>query len=161
MHSLTQLLSLHVRLAVVASAVLLTASGELLAQEGSEPLDEKIDRLIHELGDEKYSVRQRAQEELTELGFEAYEALSAATTHDDLEIATRAKYLLLLIQAQWSAENEPDEVRRWLAYYQSHSREVRLEVLNVLPRLPGGIGVPTLCRLVRFEKSKHWSKQAA
>jgi len=161
MYSLAQLISVQARLTLVAWAMLLTASGALLAQEGSEPLDKKIDRLIHELGDEKYSVRQRAQEELAELGFEAYEALSAAKTDDDLEIAARAKYLLLLIEAQWSAEYEPEEVRRWLGYYQSHSREVRLEVLNVLPRLPGGIGIPTLCRLVRFEKSTYWSKQAA
>jgi len=162
MHCLTQLFSLPVVLAVVTSIVLASAGGQLPAQgEESDPLAQKIDRLIEQLGDEEYSVRERAQKELAELGFDAYEALQAATTHEDLEIAARARYLLLLIPAQWSIENEPEEVRRWLTYYQSRSEEVRIEVLKVLARLPEGIGVPALCRLVRFEKSTPWSKLAA
>ncbi|MFH1922228.1 MAG: hypothetical protein ABIP48_20380 [Planctomycetota bacterium] len=157
-----QLFPLRIVVAVVASVLLASAPGRLTAQEGPEPLQERIDRLIEELGDAKYAVRERAQEELAELGYEAYDALQAATTHEDLEIATRAKYLLLLIPAQWSVENEPEEVRRYLAYYhQSPSPEMRSEVLSRLARLPGGVGVPALCRLVRFETSTLWSKHAA
>jgi len=129
-------------------------------EEGPQTLPEKIDRLIRELGHAKYSVREKAQQELANLGFEAYDALTAAAHHDDLEIATRAKYLLRLIPAQWSMEGEPEEVRRYLTYYQSEDQEVRIAVLKELARLPGGIGVPALCRLVRFEKSTLWSKHA-
>ena len=65
---------------------------------------EQIDKLIAQLGDKDYYVRQRAQEELARLGFEAFDALSAATTDDDLEIASRAKYLLRLMRVEWTAE---------------------------------------------------------
>ncbi len=146
---------------LAALAVLITASGGVLAGEQAESLDERIERLIEDLGHEKYTVRERAQQELAELGFEAYDALSAAANHEDLEIATRAKYLLLLIPAQWNIENEPPEVRRLLSYYQSEAWEVRSFVLNDLARLSQGTGVPALCRLVRFERSTQWSKRAA
>jgi len=66
----TQLFPLRVVRAVVASVVLVTVAGGLLAEEEPEPLPARIDRLIQELGDEKYSVRERAQKELAELGYE-------------------------------------------------------------------------------------------
>ncbi len=155
--------------AVTLAAVFLIVAADarrLPAQQQSEardeePLDERIDRLIEQLGDEDYTVRERAQKELAELGLEAYDALTAAAAHEDLEIAARARYLLLLIPARWSAENEPAEVRRYLTYYHSQSSEVRTQVLQVLGGLSNGIGVPALCRLVRFERSARWSKQAA
>jgi len=158
MHGFGRLLRYRVLLAVAALGVLDAASGQLLGQEAPEA---RIERLIEQLGDDKYSVRSRAEEELAELGFEAFDALSDAATHEDPEIAARAKYLLVLIQARWSAANEPAEVRRYLAYYQSHSRDTRTAVLKGLAQMSGGIGVPTLCRLVRFEKSTRWSKEAA
>lgn len=161
MHRLGRLLRYRVLLAVAALGVLAAASGQLLGQEAPEPPEAKIERLIEQLGDDKYSVRSRAEEELAELGFEAFDALSDAATHEDPEIAARAKYLLVLIQARWSAANEPAEVRRYLAYYQSHSRDTRTAVLKGLAQMSGWIGVPTLCRLVRFEKSPRWSKEAA
>ena len=146
--------------AVVAS-VLLGTPGALFAQEGQEPLQERIDRLIEQLGDVDYSIRQGAQDQLAELGFDAYDALEAATTHEDFEIAARARYLLQLIPAQWSAENEPDEVQKLLTYYQSYPGDIRTPILQELARMPGSVGIPALCRLVRFEKSTEWSKQAA
>ena len=152
---------LHIVLAVFAAAVLMISAGDLLAQEDPEPLEQRIDRLIEQLGDADYSVRERAQDELAQLGFDAYDALIAATNHEDLEIATRARYLLLLIPAQWNAENEPEQVRRYLEHYQSQPREVRLALLQRLARLSGGVGVAALCRLVRFEKATLWSKHAA
>jgi len=51
---------------------------------------ERIAKLIRQLGDKDYYVRQRAQEELARTGFEAFDALSTATTDEDLEIASRA-----------------------------------------------------------------------
>jgi Flp pilus assembly protein TadD len=146
---------------LAALAVLITASGGVLAGEQAESLERRIDRLIEELGHDKYTVRERAQQELAELGYDAYEALLAAAEHDDLEIATRAEYLLRIIAAQWSIENEPPLVRHHLAYYRSSSPERRVDALNDLARLSQGAGTAALCRLVRFEKSTEWSKQAA
>ncbi len=160
MRATSQLAPWFLLAALLVPAVLTSGPGPLAAEKEPETLPEKIDRLIQELGHEKYSVREKAQEELANLGFEAYDALTAAADHEDLEIATRARYLLRLIPAQWSIENEPEEVRRYLTYYQSQDREVRIAVLKELAGLPGGIGVPALCRLVRFEKSTLWSKHA-
>jgi tetratricopeptide (TPR) repeat protein len=147
--------------ALVTSVLLASARGPVLAGEEAESLQQRIDRLIEELGHEKYTVRERAQKALAELGYEAYDALRAAANHEDLEIATRANYLLLLIPAQWNVENEPPLVRDYLAYYQSHPPEQRLAALNDLARMSQGAGTAALCRLVRFEKSTEWSKQAA
>ena len=160
MRPTAQLAPWFILAALLVPTVLTSGPGALAAEKEPEGLPEKIDRLIQELGHPKYSVREKAQEELADLGFEAYDALTAAADHEDLEIATRAKYLLRLIPAQWSIENEPEEVRRYLTYYQSQDREVRIAVLKELAHLPGGIGVPALCRLVRFEKSTLWSRHA-
>src|SRR3972149_5782572 len=68
------------------------------AQTHEPSQQEQIAKLIDQLGDKDYFVRQRAQDELSRLGFEAFDALMAATTNDDLEIASRAKYLLRLMR---------------------------------------------------------------
>ncbi len=158
---------------LLAATVLATAPPRVAAGEPAESakppesasavesVDQRIARLIEELGHPKYAVRERAQQELAKLGFEAYDALSAATEHEDLEIATRAKYLLLAIPAQWNVMDEPEEVRQCLSFYKSGAAGSRVAWLRELARLPDGIGLPALCRLVRFEKSKRWSKQAA
>ena len=46
---------------------------------------ERVNKLVKQLGDKDYYVRQRAQEELARTGFAAFDALSAATTDEDLE----------------------------------------------------------------------------
>ena len=74
----------------------------------------QIDKLIEQLGDEDYYVRQRAQDELARLGFEAFDDLTAATTHEDLEIAARAKYLLRLMRVEWTVKSDPPEVQKLL-----------------------------------------------
>lgn len=163
MHRLLRLLPAHLVIALVTSAAVMTAAGREIAQEPSDSPDQRIDRLIEQLGDGSYFVRERAQAELAELGFDAYDALLAASTHDDLEIAARATYLLRLIAAQWSVEDEPEPVRRYLTYYRSQptSPEVRIWALQILAHLPDGMGIPAMGRLVRFEKSPAWSKHAA
>ena len=126
-----------------------------------ENLDQQIAKWIAQLGDADYFARQRAQTELAKIGAEAYDAVLDATTHDDLEIAARAKYLLRLIRVDWSVESDPQEVRRLLHDYELKELNQRRHQLALLADLPHKAGVPALCRLVRYEQSEELSKWAA
>lgn len=122
---------------------------------------ERIATLIKQLGDKEFFVRQKAQEEIARLGFEAFDALNAATTNDDLEIASRAKYLLRLMRVEWTAESDPPEVKKYLRDYELEEQRSREARMQALAGLPNGQGIAALCRLVRFEKSLLLSKAAA
>jgi tetratricopeptide (TPR) repeat protein len=158
----------HLGLALAVAAVsaggvrAVAAEPKPVTRASDDPASpEQINKLIRELGNKDYYARQRAQEELAKLGFEALEALDAATTDDDLEIASRAKYLLRLMRVEWTAEGDPPEVKDCLRNYENlepHSREARMQTLA---RLPNAKGVAALCRFVRFEKSPLLSKTAA
>ncbi|MBN2580094.1 MAG: hypothetical protein JXB10_13980 [Pirellulales bacterium] len=121
----------------------------------------RIDRLIEQLGDKDYFVRQRAQEELHKLGFEAFDALSAALSHEDLEIAARAKYLIRTIHVQWTTSDDPPEVRDLLEDYEALDADNRRVRMRALAQLVDDQGLRALCRLARFEKSLVLSKCAA
>ncbi len=120
-----------------------------------------LDKLIRQLGDKDYYVRQRAQDELARLGFEAMEALNAAATDDDLEIASRAKYLLRLMRVEWTAESDSARVKKLLRGYENLDGSAREAQMAALAELPDAEGIAALCRLVRFEKSALLSKVAA
>ncbi len=122
---------------------------------------QRIDELIQQLGNEDYYVRKRAQEELGRRGFDAFDALNAAADHEDLEIASRARYLLRLMRIEWTTANDPPEVKQLLQNYESLNASEREMRMQALARLPDGRGIPALCRLVRFEKSSALSKSAA
>ena len=144
----------------LATSGALDAAGEPAGQ-GETPPDAKIDRLVERLGDDDYQVRQRAQDELAQLGFEACDALTVASDHDDLEIASRAKYLLRLMRVELVAQSDPPQVKSILRDYSNQSFDDRRLGMRRLAALPDGIGVPALCRLARFEKSVLLSKHAA
>jgi tetratricopeptide (TPR) repeat protein len=120
-----------------------------------------IDKLIRQLGDKSYYVRQRAQDELARLGVEAFDALSDATADNDLEVASRAKYLLRMIRVPWTAPSDPPEVQDCLRDYDDQVPNAREGAMQVLAALPDAQGIAALCRLVRFEQSPLWSKMAA
>jgi tetratricopeptide (TPR) repeat protein len=119
----------------------------------------EINRWVEQLGHSNYFVRQKAQDELARVGFEAFDALTAAAIHDDLEIAARARYLLRLIRVEWTVESDSAEVKRLLADYEKQSPEGRFVKMKALAAAPGGMAA--LCRLVRFEQSVLLSKHAA
>jgi hypothetical protein len=134
-----------------------------------EPADEgpassrakRIARLIGQLGDDDYFVRERAQKELAEFEFEAYDALSAAEEHDDIEIAARAKYLVLMMRIDWIVESDPAEVKSLMSSYAASNVVTRGELIKRLAALADDRGLPVLCRIVQFERSALLSKQAA
>jgi tetratricopeptide (TPR) repeat protein len=145
-----------------SSAVAKPADGKPgLQAEKSSRQSQEIPKLIQQLGDKDYFVRQRAQDALARLGFDAFDALNAATTNDDLEIATRAKYLLRLMHIEWVHESDPPEVKRGLRDYEFQNTRAREGRMQFLAGLPNGQGLVALCRLVRFEKSLLLSKVAA
>ncbi len=55
----------------------------------SEQLSARIAKLVDQLGDPQYLVRQAAQEQLLRLGPDAFDALIAAENSEDIEIASR------------------------------------------------------------------------
>jgi tetratricopeptide (TPR) repeat protein len=121
---------------------------------------EQIAKLIEQLGDKDYYVRQNAQNELARLGFEAFDALTIATTNDDLEIASRAKYILRMMRVEWTAKNDPDDIKKLLKDYELQPDDLRLDRIQALAQMPEGKGLLALCRLIRFEKSEQLSKMA-
>jgi hypothetical protein len=121
----------------------------------------KIASLVVQLGDKDYFVRQKAQEELSNAGFDAFEALTAAATSDDLEVATRAKYLLKLMRVEWTTAADSPDVRRLLKGYEMLDVANREERIHALASLPEGKATAALCRLARYEKSSVLSKRAA
>jgi len=150
--------------AVLTCIVLACAAARLPAQEPpqqTDRLNQQIARLIEQLGDKDYFVRQRAQEKLSQFSVEAFDALNEATTHEDLEVAARARYLLRLMQVEWVDEKDPPEVKKYLKDYRSQDDAHKHERIRLLARLPSGAGVAALCRLVRYEKSPVLSKRAA
>jgi len=137
----------------------------MVARAGEDPASpstlERIERLTEQLGDEDYFVRQRAQEELARYSFEAFDALTAATRNEDLEVAARARYLLRLLTVAWTTKDDPEEVRKLLADYETQDGPQKLARMRALAALEGGKGTAALCRLVRFEQSPVLSKHAA
>lgn len=122
---------------------------------------ERIRQLIAELGHEDYFVRERAQAELARLGLEALDALTEAEESDDIEIASRARYLIRRLQIEWATDEDSPQVKELVDRYNAPDEATRREVLAQLAALPENQGVATLCRLVRFEKSPIMSKLAA
>ncbi|HUT13446.1 MAG TPA: hypothetical protein VMY42_23360 [Thermoguttaceae bacterium] len=127
----------------------------------TERITERIERLIEQLGDEDYFVRQRAETELSQFSYRAFDALDRATRHEDLEIATRAKALLESMRVEWTAADDSPEVRMLLGDYEEQNMPGKLTRMRSLAVLPDGAGIPALCRLARYEKSPLMSRHAA
>ncbi len=127
--------------------VLLGASQAFSAAEpaAAPPSPQQIQRLIEALGDADYFSRQKAESDLGKIGFAAIEALTAATEHDDMEIASRASRLLSTIRSNWSVPGEPADVAQWLANYESQDDANREARVVPLANLPENEGVPAVC----------------
>jgi tetratricopeptide (TPR) repeat protein len=146
---------------LVVFGLCLASPAELPAQEPPEALSQRISRLILQLGHSDFFQRERAQEELIKIGPDAFDALTAALNHEDIEIAARASYLVRAIRIEWTRESDPPEVKNLLSGYEGLDSANRLQRMGSLAALPGDVGVAPLCRLVRYEKSELLSKHAA
>lgn len=165
---ISNLFSVLVRTALLAAAAFITAqtdAGENSGTSGQKATDQRIDKLIDkliaELGDDDYHVRSAAQQQLAKIGFDAFDALSQAENHEDLEVAGRARYLLRLLQVDFIDKNDSPKVKENLKDYRAKSAGEKLARMRALAALPKGEGLPALCRLVRFQRSEPLSKHAA
>ncbi len=143
----------------------LLAPGFLSAADETETshdaLSVRIAELIEQLGAPQYATRMKAQGELERLGLAAFDALHEARNHRDLEIAHRARYLVLAMRVNWAREDDPAEVQNILRGYEEQNEEERKTRMQRLGGLENQAGAPALVRIVRFENSEQLSKQAA
>ena len=118
-----------------------------------ESLKLHIAELIDQLGDDEYLVRESAQAELIKIGISAYDQLVPATDHEDLEVASRARYIVRALQISWTNDADPPIVRELMNDYATRDFSERLQTIELLSSLPDGQGLPVLCRLLRYENS--------
>ena len=95
-------------LKVLVAGILVAWTSAARASDIDAPVDpdtqKRLLRLIEQLGDNRYTIRERAQAELAKLGFAAFEALTEAQHDDDIEIALRAQYLVRSMRIEWSRD---------------------------------------------------------
>src|SRR5437773_593627 len=112
--------------ACVLAIILASALAMLPAADkapGSATADEagadRIAKLIEQLGSNDFSAREKAQSELAQAGLEAYDALHAAQSHRDPEIALRARYLVRSMtgSVRWFADSDSPKVVAILKEY--------------------------------------------
>ena len=120
----------------------------------------RVAKLIEQLGATDFSLREKAQSELADLGLSAFDALSDAQHHEDIEIALRARFLVRSMQVKWHDDADSPHVVQVLRGYGELGeldRKARIDLL----RMPNHDGMYALCRLARYEVSDELSKLAA
>lgn len=131
------------------------------ANDRPPAVEDRIDRLVRQLGADQFSVREAAQSELQRLGPVAFDALDQARTHDDVEVAMRARYLLRVMSFDWSVETDSPEVKGALRGFGEAAELDRRNRMDRLAAFEGSRGVAALCRIARFETNPLLSKRAA
>ncbi len=121
----------------------------------------QIEKLVKQLGHDKYVLREQAQDELTRIGAPSLDALASALVSNDVEIVMRARYLLSAIKVDWVRDTDPSEIQDKLENYGEQKEAERLKIIESLGDSPGDPEIAALCRIVRYEKSIPLSKLAA
>ena len=86
-------------LAIALALLVLPASADERPAPGDPAEADQIARWIHELGSERFAVRERASRQLIEAGIVAHDALAAAAADPDAEVRVRAKAALSEVSA--------------------------------------------------------------
>jgi tetratricopeptide (TPR) repeat protein len=165
-HHLPWFATISVALALVSLPPLpaQTKEGGAAKEAAKDPAAElaaKIARLIAQLGDDDYATRQRAQEQLTEIGPDAFDALAEAQSHDDPEIVARSRYLLRSIRVEFTKESDPAPLRQQLKNYSALAPAQRLSVIQALAVVTDSAALGALCRIARYEQAEPLAKHAA
>ena len=120
-----------------------------------------IQPLIAQLGNDQYLLRRHAELRLIEIGAEAFDLLQEAANHADLEIATRAKYVLHRIRIEWARPDDSAEVQLIMQRYGDLSPAERRQRIQQLAALSDDQGVGGLSRIARYDSSPILSRNAA
>jgi hypothetical protein len=133
------------------------------AEEPVAPTEaqQRIVELIEQLGAAKYRQRERAEEQLIESGIAAYEALRAASKHEDVEIRLRARHLVDLLRTRFLWEGTEKALQVFITDYDQQPVAERQSRITTLAGLVPQQGVELLTRIARFEDHELVSKQAA
>ncbi|MBP89636.1 MAG: hypothetical protein CMJ64_23485 [Planctomycetaceae bacterium] len=149
----------------IVTLVLLLSGGPSASCQELDPkakeAEARIAKLIDELGAEDFASREKAQTRLKALGLSAFDALLSAAKHEDIEIASRVRYLLRGMPVAWSRDLDPQSVKSILRSYGQAGRDDRINRMQMLARLEDSLGVEALCRIVRYEVDPVLSKRAA
>ena len=121
--------------------VVILASQSVIAQDPIVADKTEIDSLIEQLGDADFTSREFAQSKLREMGLIAFDQLHEAQTHNDIEVAKRAKYLIRSLQVQWALRTDAPEVRRLLAKYEDNNPTGRRSLMEQLASLPEALSL--------------------
>src|SRR4051812_22581766 len=156
---------LAVALVLVISAPVAADNPLPAASEKDDATPDRIARLIEQLGSDDFAAREKAQSELAQAGLEAYDALHAARSDHDPEIALRARYLVDSMRVRWFADSDSTKVVAILKDYgnlQGETEEAeRRSRIDRLAGMEDGMGIVPLVRLARFETSDVLAKYAA
>ena len=123
--------------------------------------DAEIARLVERLGSEDYFERRDAEQQLLQIGPQAFDSLKKAERDPDLEVASRAAYILRQLRVRWSRADDPAEVRRLLNRFDELAADRRFEIIDALSRLGDHAGVGALSRIARFDGTPHVARHAA
>jgi tetratricopeptide (TPR) repeat protein len=135
-----------------------TAKGQ---PASARPSQREIQALIQLLGDSDYFVRQKAEQDLAKIGFEAVDDLTGAADSDDMEIVARAAGLLRTIKSNWVQPGDPPGVVQALNDYESQDDANREARLGQLISLPDHLGAAAVGRVICFDRSPVLAKEAA
>lgn len=131
------------------------------ASAQAAPTADRIQQLIRQLGDKRFTTRRAAATELRQIGAESFDQLHTATNDSDPEVAASARYLLRQIPVRYVQKDDPPAVRGLLRDYDRQPDNVRLRRVDNLAELAHGEGAAALCRIARFDRSPIVSRMAA
>ncbi len=128
---------------------------------GEIPQRDQVTALIARLGSEQFSLRERAQQELENLGPAIYEDILPALRDRDPEIATRAARLIAKLRYKAADELPEGKHREELRAYFSESDDERRNLVSQPATLSETSRVPLWCLVVRYETNEELAKLAA
>lgn len=130
-------------------------------REPTEEESRRIQTLIQQLADDNYFSREQAQRDLARLGLVAFDDLCVAQGSPNLEIASRARFLVQSLSVDLSLPDDPPAIHAILKDFATAEDDVRRQKIASLAEQLDAGGMSALCRLARYEASELLSKLAA